>query len=318
MGKHLIRINDLEKQEIEGLLKRARFFQKYSEQQPLDSGKFQHRFVANLFLEPSTRTRFSFEVAEKRLGVQVLNLQSSMSSLQKGETLYDTLKTLESQGVEAVVIRLTEEGILQPLSEKLSLKIINAGEGKREHPTQALLDLYTIKHYFNELKGLRVAIIGDIKHSRVARSNTFLLKKFGADIIYSGPPELQANDLDGPYLPINEAIGQADVVMMLRIQFERLKEQVISSKEEYHKEFGFTEERLKYLQDHAIILHPAPVNRGVEMDDQIVEHPQSKIFEQIHNGVWIRMATIERALGGNKRWESSSKTDKFGIKISGF
>lgn len=298
MGKHLLSIQDLRKEEIEGLLNRAAYFQKYSREFPTVPSMFQHKFIANVFLEPSTRTRFSFEVAEKRLGVQVINFESSVSSLQKGETLYDTLKTLESQGIDAVVIRLTDEGKLQPLSERLSLKIINAGEGRTEHPTQALLDLYTMKKYFNEIKGLRVAIIGDIQHSRVARSNYHLLKKYGAEVFYSGPSQFRASDLEGDYLPIDEAIQQADVVMMLRIQFERQSKEMIQSIEEYRVQFGFTEERLKYLQPHAIILHPAPVNRGVEMDDAVVEHEQSKIFEQIHHGVWIRMATIERALGG--------------------
>ncbi len=318
MGNHLLSIGELEHQDIEELLNRARFYQSQSLYQSVLPATFQNRFVANLFLEPSTRTRFSFEVAEKRLGAQVLNFQANVSSLQKGETLYDTFKTLEAQGVDAVVIRLTEEGILKPLSQRLSLKIINAGEGKSEHPTQALLDLYTMKSYFNEIKGLRVAIVGDIKHSRVARSNTYLLQKLGAEIIYSGPQAFIANDLKGTYLPINEAIKQADVVMMLRIQFERQNEGRITSTESYREEYGFTEERLKLLQPHAIILHPAPVNRGVEMDDIVVEHQQSKIFEQIHNGVWIRMATIERALGGDRRWVSSSKVDEFGIKMNGF
>lgn len=297
MGKHLLGCIDMKIDEINQIMDRAAFLQKNERELSDLHLRLQKKYIANLFLEPSTRTRFSFEIAEKRLGLQVLNFEAAKSSLQKGESLYDTLKTIESLGVDAAVIR-TNEDILTSLADKLNIKIINAGEGKKEHPTQALLDLFTIKKYFTDLKGLKIAIIGDIAHSRVARSNTYLLNKMGARLIFSGPKNLMVNDLAGEYLPINEAIQEADVVMMLRIQFERMEERYINSKESYNKDFGLTEERLKLLQPHAIILHPAPVNRGVEMDDIVVEHPQSKIFEQITNGVYIRMAVIEHALEG--------------------
>ncbi|OEF99103.1 aspartate carbamoyltransferase [Vulcanibacillus modesticaldus] len=302
MGKHLLGCQDLSIEEIKSILNKAQYFLENNDNLFSYREAYRDKFVVNLFLEPSTRTRFSFEVAEKKLGIQVLNFESNISSLQKGESLYDTLKTFEAQGMDIVVIRLREEGILQHFSRRLNLSIINAGEGKKAHPTQALLDLFTIKQYFNDLKGLNVAIIGDIAHSRVARSNYYLLKKFGANIFFSGPPNLMAPDLENNYLPIDEAIRRADVVMMLRIQAERHSDNKIKSKEaivEYNRKFGFTEERLQYLQSHAIILHPAPVNRGVEMDDIVVDHQQSKIFEQIHNGVWVRMAILDRALGVN-------------------
>ncbi|WP_068724621.1 aspartate carbamoyltransferase catalytic subunit [Tepidibacillus decaturensis] len=325
MGKHLLSIQELTLEEIKELIARAHYFQKIEETSPLEndswlffSNKQYHKsFIANLFLEPSTRTRISFEVAEKKLGLEVVNLQPSVSSMQKGESLFDTLKTLESLGIEAVVIRLQEEDLLKPLLRKLSIKIINAGEGKKAHPTQALLDFYTIQQYFSEIKGLNVAIIGDIAHSRVARSNVQLLKRMGAKLLFSGPAKYMDFSLEGNYLPIDEAIKHADVVMMLRVQFERIQGESLYPIEEYRQEFGFTEERLRNLQPHTIILHPAPVNRGIEMDDLVVEHPQSKIFEQIRHGVWIRMAVIERALGGEAKWESSFDMGKFGVKISG-
>ena len=316
-GQSLLGVENLTPFEIKQIINRAHYFQNYAHDMQKIKAEYKNHFVANLFIEPSTRTRFSFEVAEKKLGVNVLNFQNESSSMTKGETLYDTLKTFESLGVDAAVIRLSEEGILQSLESKLKLKIVNAGDGKREHPTQALLDLYTVKKYFADIKGLNVAIIGDIKHSRVARSNSHLLKKLGANIIYSGPENLQAEDLDGEFMPINRAIKEADVVIMLRIQFERQDQRLVKSKEEYNLKYGFTKERLRYLKPNAIILHPAPVNRGVEIDDEIVEHPQSKIFEQIQNGVWIRMAVIERALGGKLGWNFSSNKEQYGSKIIG-
>lgn len=293
MGEHLLGCKDLQNEEIEWIISRANSH-KVNEAKG-HKPVYKQKFVSNLFLEPSTRTRFSFEVAEKKLGLQVLNFQADSSSLQKGESIYDTLKTLEAIGVEAAVIRSKEE-ILSEVAPKIALKLINAGEGKKEHPTQALLDLMTIKSYFNEIKGLNVAIIGDIAHSRVARSNAYLLNRLGANVIFSGPETLQAYDLNGKYLTVDEAIRSADVVMMLRIQFERMEKSIIQSTTEYNQKFGFTESRLELLQPHAIILHPAPVNRGVEMDDSVIEHRQSKIFEQIANGVFIRMAVLERAL----------------------
>lgn len=298
MGINLLNTMDLTVQDIDELMSKTDYF--YKNQDKLGINQIcKNKFVTNFFLEPSTRTRFSFEIAEKRLGCEVINFQSNDSSIKKGESLYDTIKTLEAQGVDAVVIRLCEENLLESLAQKLSLTIINAGEGKKEHPTQALLDLYTIKRYFKDLKGLNVALIGDIAHSRVARSNYNLLKKYGVNFIFSGPKEFMVDNFDGRYMSVDEAIKQADIVMMLRIQFERQKYECISSKDEYNKVYGFTEDRLKILQPHTIILHPAPVNRGIEMDDCVIEHKQSKIFEQINNGVWVRMAIIERAIRGD-------------------
>lgn len=300
MGTHLLTTNDMRLAEIEELLARAQYFANHQNEADLKAiGR--NCFVTNLFLEPSTRTRFSFEIAEKRLGCQVINFQSNDSSIKKGESLYDTLKTLEAQGVEIAVVRLCEEGKLKLYADQLGLTLINAGEGQLEHPTQALLDLYTIKNYFPIIKGLKIAIIGDILHSRVAHSNYQLLKRLGADLIFAGPEQFMDASLEGTYLPIDEALQVADVVMLLRIQFERLQLPLLESAADYHAKYGLTEERVELLKREAIILHPAPINRGVEIADSLVEHPQSRIFEQMANGVWVRMAIIERAIKGGQR-----------------
>ncbi len=293
--RHLLSTIDLELAEIEQLLKRAQFFSE-NRNSPAIRELGNNCFVTNFFLEPSTRTRFSFEIAEKRLGCNVINFQSNDSSIKKGESLYDTLKTLEVQGVDIVVLRLCEEKILAQYANEFSLTLINAGEGTIEHPTQALLDLYTIKQNFDEIEGLTIAIIGDIRHSRVAHSNYQLLTRLGVRFVFSGPEEFMDERLHGEYLPIDEAIKTADVVMMLRIQFERQETSYFASKEDYNRNYGLTEERAALLKPQAIILHPAPINRGVEIADTLVEHPQSRIFKQMENGVWVRMAIIERAI----------------------
>jgi aspartate carbamoyltransferase catalytic subunit len=266
----------------------------------------QDRFVVNLFFENSTRTRFSFEVAEKRLGAHVLNFQESASSTQKGETIYDTIKTIESMGVEVAVIRHSQNGLLEDLQDRLELKLINAGIGNEEHPTQALLDILTMKQEFGTLQGLKVAIIGDLKHSRVASSNYHGLKKLGAEVILSGPdvykpldPELREGST---WLPIEDAIGEADAVMMLRIQYERHQDRGLElSQNEYHNKYGLTEDRARFMKKGAIIMHPAPFNRDVEIASSLIESPRSRIFKQVNNGVAVRMAVLERALLPHKK-----------------
>lgn len=294
----LIAMKDLDVSSIEGLLNRA---QQFIEQPYAYADRLKDHFVVNLFFENSTRTRFSFEVAEKRLGINVLNFQDSTSSMNKGETLYDTLKTIEAMGVGAAVIRHAQNGILADLKDKLSLKLINAGTGNEEHPTQGLLDLLTMKQEFGEIKGLKVAIIGDLQHSRVARSNFYGLKALGAQVIFSGPEVYQPLDqemLNGStWLPIDDAIGEADVVMMLRIQYERHQERgLVMSQSEYHQRYGLTEKRARFMKKNSIIMHPAPVNRDVEIASSLVESPRSRILKQVHNGVAVRMAVLERAL----------------------
>lgn len=292
--RSLLGLKDLSASEISSILDRAAYWDaKEDKVIPI----LKNRFVANMFFENSTRTRFSFEMAEKRLGAEVLNFTAAASSVEKGESIYDTVRTLESMGIDAGVIRLKPIGMLERLAEKISVPLVNAGDGNNEHPTQALLDLYTMKRHFGELKGLKVSIIGDIKHSRVARSNLWALQKFGAEVKLCAPENMQAPELAAyaPYVSMDEALC-VDVVMMLRVQLERHEGSIFKSPEEYRLHYGLTEERARKLAPHAIIMHPAPVNRNVEIDDAMVEHPQSRIFNQMQNGVPIRMAVMERAL----------------------
>jgi aspartate carbamoyltransferase catalytic subunit len=293
--RHLLGLRHLDKEEIMTILDRAQHWENY----PVKAtNMLQGKFIANMFFENSTRTRFSFEIAERRLGAEALNFAAAVSSVQKGESIYDTVRTLESMGIEAGVIRLKPTGVLAQLAEKVKIPLINAGDGNNEHPTQALLDLYTMRKHFGELRGLNVAIIGDILHSRVARSNLWGLRAVGANVVFCAPDNMQAPELRefAPYVPMEEAL-QADVVMMLRVQFERHETGMITSAEEYRKHYGLTVERLERMKPHAVIMHPAPVNRNVEIDDEVVEHSKSLIFTQIAHGVPIRMAVIERALG---------------------
>jgi aspartate carbamoyltransferase catalytic subunit len=292
--KHLLGTKGMSAQEITSILDRAAYWEQY----PVKlSNHLQGRFVANMFFENSTRTRFSFEVAEKRLGAEVLNFAAAASSVQKGESIYDTVRTLESMGIDAGVIRMKPNGLLPELAQKIKVPLINAGDGNNEHPTQALLDLYTMRKQFGELRGLSVSIIGDIKHSRVARSNLWALQTLGAKVSFCAPESMRAPELaaHAPYVQMDEAIN-ADVVMMLRVQLERHEEDVFKSTEQYRAAYGLTVKRAAAMAPHAIIMHPAPINRDVEIDSVLVEGERSKIFQQMSHGVPIRMAVIERAL----------------------
>ncbi len=288
--KHLTTMSELSIEEIKDLLQTA---------QNLKNGKTNNQlsgtFAANLFFEPSTRTRFSFEVAEKKLGMNVLNLDGTSTSVQKGETLYDTIRTLESIGVDVCVIRHNEDEYYKELVSQINIPILNAGDGCGQHPTQSLLDLMTIYEEFHTFNGLTVSIHGDIKHSRVARSNAEVLTRLGAHVLFSGPAEWQDEENPfGTYVSMDEAVESSDVVMLLRIQNERHQSAV--SQDGYLNQYGLTIERAERLKQHAIIMHPAPVNRGVEIDDSLVESEKSRIFKQMKNGVFIRMAVIQRAL----------------------
>lgn len=292
--RSLLGIKELDSSEIRELLERTAYWDNQAEKL---TPVLRSHFVANMFFENSTRTRFSFEMAEKRLGVQVLNFTAAASSVEKGESIYDTVRTLESMGIDAGVVRLKPAGVLQQLAGKVSIPLINAGDGNNEHPTQALLDLYTMSKNFGGLKGLKVSIIGDIMHSRVARSNLWGLTKMGAKVQFCAPENMQAPELAAyaPYVSMEEAL-KADVVMMLRVQLERHASGILLSAEEYRKQYGLTEERAARLDKNTIIMHPAPVNRNVEIDDAVVESSQSRIFPQMSNGVPVRMAVMERAL----------------------
>ncbi|WP_411832393.1 aspartate carbamoyltransferase catalytic subunit [Paenibacillus dokdonensis] len=292
--RSLLGLKDLSRSEIESILDRAAYWEA---QQEKVTPVLSSRFVANMFFENSTRTRFSFEMAEKRLGAQVLNFAAAASSVEKGESIYDTVKTLESMGIDAGVIRLKPAGVLEELAGKISVPLINAGDGNNEHPTQALLDLFTMKKRFGTLQGLSVSIIGDISHSRVARSDLWALQKFGAEVKFCAPRNMAAPELEpyAKYVPMEEAL-KSDVVMMLRVQLERHEKGMQNSAEEYRAQYGLTVERASKLSKHTLIMHPAPVNRNVEIDDELVECEQSAIFKQMSNGVPVRMAVMERAL----------------------
>lgn len=292
--RSLIGLKDISGDEILSILNRAAYWEGQSKKVvPV----LNQNFVVNMFFENSTRTRCSFEMAEKRLGAEVMNFTAGVSSLEKGESIYDTVRTLESLGVDAGVIRLKEVGVLQELAQSISIPLINAGDGNNEHPTQALLDLYTMRQEFGDIKGLTVSIIGDVRHSRVARSNVWALNKLGAKVQLCAPDSMVSNTLreHASYVSIDEAL-KSDVVMMLRVQLERHNQGLFKSTAEYREQYGLTEARAKELPRHTIIMHPAPVNRNVEIDDAVVECAQSRIFQQMTNGVPIRMAVLERAL----------------------
>ncbi|CAG9607482.1 aspartate carbamoyltransferase catalytic subunit [Pseudoneobacillus rhizosphaerae] len=296
---HLLTSSDLSCNEILTILEDAKDFQDRKEWKP-----DRQMFVANLFFEPSTRTKCSFEVAERKLGLSIIPFETNTSSVVKGETLYDTVKTLESIGVNAIVIRHEKESYYDELVGKINIPIINGGDGCGHHPTQSLLDLFTIQQQFGTFKGLKVAIIGDIKHSRVARSNADTLIRLGAEVVFSGPENWFDKEVvkDCSYEPIDHAVATSDVVMLLRIQHERHGDDGTFTVENYHHKYGLTVEREKNMKPTSIIMHPAPVNRNVEIADELVECEKSRIFKQMENGVYIRMAVLKRALEIKGGW----------------
>ncbi|WP_373895957.1 aspartate carbamoyltransferase catalytic subunit [Virgibacillus sp. CBA3643] len=255
----------------------------------------QQLFAANLFFEPSTRTKSSFIIAQRKLGMEVLDFHSTTSSTQKGETLYDTVKTFEALGADLVTIRHCSDTWFEQVRDHISIPIINAGAGKAEHPTQCLLDMLTIYQEFRSFKGLKVVIAGDIKHSRVAQSNAHALKALGASVFLSAAPGFEDYSLDFPYISMDEAVNCCDALMLLRIQHER-HEESSTTDSSYLENYGLTKKREKQMKKHAIILHPAPINRGVEIDSDLVECERSRIFKQMENGVYIRMAIITNTL----------------------
>ncbi|MFZ3672824.1 aspartate carbamoyltransferase catalytic subunit [Enterococcus faecalis] len=296
--KHLLTAEPLTDREVMGLIRRAGEFKQGAKWHPEE----RQYFATNLFFENSTRTHKSFEVAEKKLGLEVIEFEASRSSVQKGETLYDTVLTMSAIGVDVAVIRHGKENYYDELiqSKTIQCSIINGGDGSGQHPTQCLLDLMTIYEEFGGFEGLKVAIVGDITHSRVAKSNMQLLNRLGAEIYFSGPEEWYDHQFDvyGQYVPLDEIVEKVDVMMLLRVQHERHDGKESFSKEGYHLEYGLTNERATRLQKHAIIMHPAPVNRDVELADELVESLQSRIVAQMSNGVFMRMAILEAILHG--------------------
>ncbi|EEL49584.1 Aspartate carbamoyltransferase [Bacillus cereus Rock3-44] len=292
MTMNLLTMSELSKQEISEILKDAEDFANGKEKKTTEQ-----TFVANLFFENSTRTKFSFEVAEKKLGLDVLNFEADSSSVQKGETLYDTIRTLESIGTKAVVIRHQQDRYFDELKDKVNIPILNAGDGCGNHPTQCLLDLLTIKQEFGSFEGLKIAIVGDISHSRVARSNAEALTKLGATIYFASPEEWKdETNTFGTYKELDELVPEVDVMMLLRVQHERHDNYETDIMKEYHEQHGLTIEREKRMKQGSIIMHPAPVNRDVEIASELVECERSRIFKQMENGVYVRMAVLKRAL----------------------
>ena len=254
-------------------------------------------YVSNLFFEDSTRTKTSFHIAERKLGLNVVPFDVTSSSVNKGESLYDTVKTLKSLGVNLLVIRHKQDKFYEELKE-IDIPIINGGDGTGNHPSQTLLDLMTIQQEFGKFKGLKIGIVGDVKHSRVANSNAVALRKLGAKVYFSGPEKWfdEGTIINGTYLSIDDLVKEVDVLMLLRIQHERHDEKMKISTDNYHKKFGLTLEREKVMKKNAIIMHPAPINRGVEIHNDLIESPRSRIFKQMENGVFARMAILKDAL----------------------
>lgn len=303
--RHLLAAADLDPTEIRFILAAAKKM-KSSEAVPLLQGKT----IVNLFFENSTRTRTSFEVAIRKLGAGALNFAASTSSVAKGETLIDTAKNIEAMGPHAIVVRHASAGSPLFLSKNVSVPVINAGDGFHEHPTQALLDLYTMEEKLGDMKGKRVVILGDIAHSRVARSNIHILRKMGASVAVCAPPTLlppvpETLGVDFAFRP-EELLREADVVMCLRIQLERQNRMQLPSLSEYTQFWGLSRERAKLLKPSAIVLHPGPVNRGVELDAEVADGPRSAILGQVFNGVLIRMAVLATVMDRPKleKWMS--------------
>jgi aspartate carbamoyltransferase catalytic subunit len=299
MVRSLLSIEGLSREEIEWLLDRGRQFKPLQAQSVKKLDTLRGKTIVNLFFEPSTRTRTSFEIAAKRLGADTVSITADGSSISKGESLVDTLNTLSAMRPDAIVMRHSASGAPHFLQRFLSTPIINAGDGQHEHPTQALLDALTILDYRTSLEGLRVAIIGDIAHSRVARSNAHLLSKFGVRLVLCGPATMLPRALSelapGVTLTTNmeEAVSDADVIMMLRVQLER-QNMLSFPKNEYFQFYGLNIEHLQLAKPDAIVMHPGPINRGRELSSEVADFPRSVILNQVENGVAIRMAVLER------------------------
>lgn len=295
-SKDLLGIKDLSPEEINFILDTSTNFKDVLKRDIKKVPPLRGKSVVSLFFEPSTRTRTSFALAAKRLSADIVNFSVSTSSVVKGESLRDTALTIQSLGADFVVIRHASSGVPYFLSRILDISVINAGDGANEHPTQALLDLFTIQSHKKKIRGLTVAIIGDIAHSRVAKSNIYGLTKLGAHVHVIGPPTLMPVEIDRlgikVFHSVEEGIRNADVVMTLRLQLERQSKGFLPSLEEYFNLYGLTTERMKLAKEDAIVMHPGPMNRGVEIASEVADGPQSVILEQVTNGIAVRMAVL--------------------------
>jgi aspartate carbamoyltransferase catalytic subunit len=300
--RHLLGIEELEPEHITAILDTAQGLREVLDRPIKKVPALRGKTVVNLFYEASTRTRASFEIAEKVLSADSLSIATAASSVQKGETLLDTAKNLEAMNPDMIVLRHASAGAPHFLARHCKSAIVNAGDGAHEHPTQALLDALTLRQHKGKLKGLRVAIVGDVLHSRVARSNLWLLGKMGAKVVLCGPPPLIPPGIDvlAPVsYRIDEAVEGADAIMMLRIQRERMTGGFYPSDREYQIQFGLSEERVKRAKKDVVILHPGPMNRGIEIASEVADGPYSVILDQVTNGVAVRMAVLYLLLGGS-------------------
>jgi aspartate carbamoyltransferase catalytic subunit len=294
--RHLLGLQDLSAGEITTVLDSAVSFKEVSTRSIKKVPPLRGKVVANLFFEPSTRTRISFELAASRLSADVVNFEKATSSAVKGETLKDTARNIERMGVDIVVVRHSAPGAPHRLATVLNASVLNAGDGAHEHPTQALLDIFTIREHKGDIEGLTVAIVGDIAHSRVARSNIWGLMKLGASVILVGPPTLVPGGFRKLGVEVShnldDVIGRCDVINMLRIQLERQQSGLFPTLREYSRLFGLNRERMQRAKNDVLIMHPGPINRGVEIAPQVADGPHSVILEQVENGLAIRMAAM--------------------------
>lgn len=301
-NNHLLGLDDISGEQIVTILDTAGSFREVLDRPIKRLPTLQGKTVVNLFYEASTRTRISFELAEKRLSADIVNFSASTSSVKKGETLIDTVKNIEAMKIDMVVVRHSSPGAPHLLARVLDANIINAGDGGHEHPTQALLDMFTVRQKLGKLKGITVALVGDISHSRVALSNIYGLKKLGARVLVCGPSTLIPREIEKLGVEIHhnidEIIPQVDVMNILRLQLERQRKGLFPSLREYHNYFGITRERLENASRPILIMHPGPMNRGVEISSNVADSEHSVILEQVTNGVAVRMAILYLLAGG--------------------
>lgn len=307
-GSNLLGLETLDAPMIESILDTAESFREILDRPIKKVPTLRGQTVVNLFFEASTRTRVSFELAEKRLSADSVNFSSSGSSVSKGETLKDTARNIEAMSVDMLVIRHPAAGAPHYLASCVDARVINAGDGAHEHPTQALLDMFTVRRKLGRIKGLRVAIVGDIAHSRVARSNIWGFRKLGASVAVCGPSTLMPMEVEKTgvdvYHRVDEAVEGADVVMVLRIQLERQKEALFSSLREYARVFGVSSSTLRHAKEGVVVMHPGPMNRGIEIAQDVADGPFSVILQQVTNGVAVRMAVLYLLSGVEEPKES--------------
>ncbi len=299
--KHLLGLENLSRQDIELVLQTAKSFKEVSSRDIKKVPALRGKTVVTLFFEPSTRTRISFELAAKRLSADTLNIAINVSSAIKGETLLDTARNIEAMNVDAMVVRHFSSGSVFLLAQGLKCSVVNAGDGCREHPTQALLDMFTLQEKFGRVEGLKVGIVGDIYHSRVARSNIWGLTKLGAKVTVCGPATLMPRGIEAMGVEVcydlKKVLKQSDAVIALRLQKERQQDKFLPSMREYSRLFGINQAKLNEGSDHLIVMHPGPTNRGVELSADVADGKQSVILDQVTNGVAVRMAVLYLVLG---------------------